>query len=148
MTNHIRLPSERIEQLRQIAEARHTTIAEVIAGFVRSEIAAGTIPAAVPGIDVETAGTEIVIKANGFEASVPMHEGPTLADVLKGAATLSTDPERKKQWLEGLGALSGVQVRRAGNGLKIVSPLTGQVFPLNLDVAVDLGEEIARQTTK
>ncbi|PZX26355.1 hypothetical protein LY44_01049 [Rhodobacter capsulatus] len=140
----IRLPSERIEQLRQIAEARHTTIAEVIARFVRSEIAAGTIPATVPGVVVQRTGAEIIITANGFDAAVPMDQGPTLADVLKGAATLSVDPERKKQWLEGLAALSGIQVKRAGNGLKLVSGLTKREFPLALDVAVDLGEAIAR----
>lgn len=144
MPTHISLPNERVEQLRMIAKVKNTTIPEVIAGFVRAEIEKGTIPATVPGIDVSTDGPAITIKANGFEATVPMGEGPTLADVLKGSASATADPERKKRWLEGLAALSGVKVKRAGNGVKLVSPLTGREFALNLDVAADLADQIDR----
>lgn len=144
MSNHIRLPSERIEQLRQIAEAKNTTIAEVIAGFVRSEVAKGTISGALPGIIVAAEGPAITIRANGFEASVPKVEGLALADLLKASG--SADPERKARWAEGLAKLSGMKVKRAGNGLKLVSPNTGQEFALNLDVAADLGDQITRAT--
>ncbi len=144
MPTHISLPNERVEQLRMIAKAKNTTIPEVIAGFVRAEIEKGTIPAAVPGIDVASDGPTITIKAKGFEATLPMNEGPTLADLLKGSAMSTSDPERKKRWLEGLAALSGVKLKRAGNGVKLVSPLTGREFPLNLDVAADLADQIDR----
>lgn len=147
MPTHISLPNERVEQLRMIAKAKNTTIPEVIAGFVRAEIAAGTIPAAVPGIDIAKAGEVITIKAHGFEAEFPASEGPTLADLLKGSATATADPDRKKRWLEGLAALSGVKVKRAGNGVKLVSSRTGKEFPLNLDVAADLADQIV-QTAK
>lgn len=148
MPTHISLPNERVEQLRMIARVKNTTIPEVVAGFVRSEIEKGTIPAAIPGIDVASEGASITIKANGFEASVPMNEGPTLADLLKGAATATADPDRKKRWLEGLAAMSGLTVKRAGNGVKLVSPITGREFPLNLnlDIAADLGDQIDRAT--
>lgn len=145
MSNHVRLPAERVEQLRMIAEAENKTIAEVIADFVRSKIAAGTIPATVPGFDVQRSDLSITIKANGFEAVIPTDQGPTLADVLRDAADRPADPERKKRWLEGAAALAGIKVKRAGNGLKLVSPLTGREFPLNLDVAVDLGDQIANE---
>ncbi|MBL4917444.1 hypothetical protein [Szabonella alba] len=144
MTNHIRLPAERIEQLRRIAQAKEKTITEVIADYVRSEIAAGTIPASVPGFDVASEGASITIRANGFEASVPMGEGPTVADLLKEAGSANADPERKKRWIEGAAAMSGMTVKRAGNGLKLVSPITGREFPLNLDIAADLAEQIER----
>mgnify|MGYP001228340217 CR=1 FL=1 len=144
MPTHISLPNERVEQLRMIAKAKNTTIPEVIAGFVRAEIEKGTIPATIPGIDVSADGPTITIRANGFEASVPMNEGPTLADLLKGSATSTADPDRKRRWIEGLAALSGVKVKRAGNGVKLVSPITGKEFPLNLDVAADLAGQIDR----
>lgn len=144
MPTHISLPNERVEQLRMIAKVKNTTIPEVIAGFVRAEIERGTIPATIPGIEVASDGPSITIKANGFEATVPMGEGPTLADLLKGSATATADPERKKRWLEGLAALSGVKVKRAGNGVKLVSPFTGKEYPLNLDVAADLADQIDR----
>lgn len=144
MPTHISLPNERVEQLRMIAKVKNTTIPEVIAGFVRAEINKGTIPATIPGIDVSITGPQITIRAaSGFEATFPVDQGPTLAGLLKGAATATTDPERKLRWMEGLAALSGIKVKRAGNGLKLVSPITGQEFPLNLDVATDLADQIS-----
>lgn len=142
MPTHISLPNERVEQLRMIARVKNTTIPEVIAGFVRAEIEKGTIPAAVPGIDVSKDGDTITIKAPGFEASVPVGEGPTFADLLRLSATSTADPERRKRWLEGMLALSGVKMKRAGNGVKLISPATGREFPLNLDVAADLADQI------
>ncbi|SIS57231.1 hypothetical protein [Phaeovulum vinaykumarii] len=141
----IKLSDERGEQLRQIAQAKKLAVADLIAEFIRSEVAAGTIAPTVPGVDVQKAETAIVITANGFKASVPMNEGPTLADVLKGTATLSNDPERKKQWLEGAAALSGVKVKLTGrHSLKLTSPLTGREYSLPLSVAADLGDQIQK----
>ena len=95
MSFMLKLPDERGEQLRQIATAKNTTIPELINALIRAEVEAGTIPATVPGIDVAKEGDTIIIKAKGFEASVPMGEGPTLADLLKGSATM-TAPSTKK----------------------------------------------------
>lgn len=144
MPTHISLPNERVEQLRMIAKAKNTTIPEVVAAFVRAEIEKGTIPAAIPGIDIDTDGPTIMIKAKGFEVSVPMGEGPALSELLKASATATADPERKLLWIEGMAALSGVKMKRAGNGLKLISPLTGREFPLNLDIAADLADQIDR----
>ena len=144
MPTHIRLPDERAEQLRLIARAKNQTIPEVIADFVRAEIEKGTIPDAIPGIDVTKSGPEIVVKArDGFEVSIPLGEGPTVADLLRESGELTpSDPERKARWLQGVSVLAGVELKRAGNGLKIVSPTTKREFPLNLDVAVDLAHQI------
>ena len=68
----LKLPEQRGEQLRQIAAAKNTTIPDLIAGYIRAEITAGTIPAAVPGIEVAADGAAITIRAQAFEASVPM----------------------------------------------------------------------------
>lgn len=140
----LKLPEQRGEQLRQIAAAKNTTIPDLIAGYIRAEITAGTIPAAVPGIDVAADGAAITIRAQAFEASVPMNEGPTLAGLLKEAGGIATDPARKQRWMEGLAALSGVKVRRMGAGVKLVSPFTGQEYPLASGVAADLADQIER----
>ena len=146
MSSHIQLPAERVEQLRMIAAARNCTVVEVVAGFIRAEIERGTIPSAVPGIDVaRTDDATITIVANRFQATLPTNEGPTLADLMKQGGSLTTsDPERKKRWIEGLARLSGATVKRAGKGLKIVSPITGQEFPISLDIAADVADEINR----
>lgn len=140
----LKLPDERGEQLRQIAAAKNTTIPDLIADLVRSEIEAGTIPATVPGIDLVRDGDVINIKAHGFEASIPANEGPTLADLLRDSATATADPERKQRWFEGLAALSGVKVKRMGAGVRLVSPLTGNEYPITFGVAADLGDQIEK----
>lgn len=145
MPTHISLPNERVDQLRLIAKAKNVTIPEVIAGYVRAEIHAGTIPADIPGIDVTSADASIKIQSGDFSAEFPRAEGPALADVLRGAGSFNTDPERKQRWLQGLARLSGVKVKRAGNGLKVISPITGKELPLNLDIASDLGDQIERK---
>lgn len=146
MPTHISLPNERVEQLRMIARVKGQTIPALIADFVRSEIENGTIPDAIPGIDVAQVNTEIVVKSNtGFAAAVPLDQGPILADLLRESGNLSaSDPDRKERWLQGLAALSGIQVKRAGNGVKIISPITGEAYPLNLDIAVDLANQIEK----
>lgn len=144
MPTHISLPNERVEQLRLIAKAKNKTIVEIIADYVRSEIAAGTIPGTVPGIDVRKTGPEITITGRDFSVSLPAEEGPTLADLLKQSGSATADPERKERWIASLATLSGVKVKRAGNGVKLVSPITGREFPLNLDIAADLADEISR----
>lgn len=145
MSNHLRLPAERIEQLRQIAAAKSKSIPEIIGDYIRSEIDAGTIPAHVPGIEISKSQEEITIKANSFEVTIPLHDGSKLADLLLESGEITaTDPARKKRWLAGLGALSGVQVKRAGNGVKLVSPITGTEHALSLDVAADVAAQIAR----
>lgn len=143
MSFMLKLPDERGEQLRRIAAAKNTTIPDLIGDLVRAEIAAGTIPAAVPGIAVATDGASITIKAKGFEASVPMNEGPTLANLMKNPGALS-DPDRKLRWIEGLAALSGIKVKRTGKGVKLVSPFTGEEYPLSFGVAADVADQIER----
>ncbi|WP_031327899.1 hypothetical protein ACTTAF_12135 [Rhodobacter capsulatus] len=141
----LRLPDERGAQLRQIAEKKNTTVSELITDYIRSEIEAGTIPSNIPGINVAKAGESIAISAPGFEASVPLQEGQTLADLLRKSAALSpSDFERKKQWFDGLAGLSGVTLKRMGAGVRIVSPVTGAEYPLASGVAEDLATEIER----
>jgi hypothetical protein len=144
MSFMLKLPAERGEQLRQIAAAKNTTIPDLIADLIRAEITAGTISADIPGIEVAKSAETITIIAQGFEASVPMNEGPTLADLLKGSANVTDDPERKARWIEGLATLSGVKVKRMGAGVKLVSPFTGKEYPLAFGVAADLAAQISQ----
>lgn len=144
MSYMLKLPDERGAQLRQIAAAKNTTIPDLIADYVRAEIEAGTIPADLPGIEVAKEGESITIKAKGFEATIPAKEGPTLADLMRASGNAPSDPERKLRWIEGLAGLSGIKVKRAGNGVKLVSPFTGKEYPLALHVASDLADQIDR----
>lgn len=146
MVYMLKLSDERGEQLRQIAAAKSVSVADLIADYIRSEVAAGTIPAGIPGVDLKSTGDEIrIVGRDGFEVTIPASQGPTLGDVLRGAATVTNDPEQKKRWAEGLAALTGVRVTRTGpNSLKLISPLTGREHSLPLNVAADLGDQIEK----
>lgn len=148
MSYMLKLPDERGVQLHRIAEAKNKTVGELIADYIRSEIEAGTITSEVPGVEVTKTGPEIVVKArDGFEVSIPLGQGPTVAELLRESGELTpSDPERKARWLEGLGALTGVKIKRMGAGVKIVSPITGKEYPLASGVAADLADEIERNT--
>ena len=56
------------------------------------------------------------------------------------------DAARKRRWLEGLAALSGVKVERMAQGVRLVSPITGKKYPLTFGVAADLADQIDRGT--
>lgn len=144
MAFNLKLPDERGKQLQMIAEAEGKTVVDVITDHIRAKIAAGVISADLPGVEVEKAPEEIIIRAPGFTASLPVQEGPTLADLLKQSGP--ADLERKKLWIEGLAKLTGVKVKRMGAGMKLVSPITGAEYPLSFAVAEDLGDQITRAT--
>lgn len=146
MAYMVKLSDERGEQLRQISEAKKLSVADLIADYIRSEIAAKTISADIPFVDLASTGDKIkIIARNGFEATIPAKEGPILGDVLRGAANVADDPKSKRQWVEGLAALSGIRVARTGrNSLKLVSPQTGREYSLPLNVAADLGDQIEK----
>lgn len=139
----LKLPGERGAQLHQIAEAKNKSIGDLIADYIRSEIAAGTIPADIPGLDVQKIGPEIVVRTPTGEFKIPAGEGPTVADLLREAGGISpSDPARKARWLAGASALAGVKLKRMGAGVRIVSPITGQEYPIASGVAADLADEI------
>ncbi|MBL4928009.1 hypothetical protein [Fuscibacter oryzae] len=144
MAFNLKLPDERGRQLQLIAEAEGKTVVDVITDHIRAKIDAGVIPAELPGVDVTKAPTEITIRANGFEATIPANEGPTLADLMRESGNLPSDRERKLRWIEGLAALSGIKVKRMGAGVKLINPVTGAEHPLSFSVASDLADQIDR----
>lgn len=146
MAFNLKLPEERGIQLQQIAEAEGKTVVDVITDAIRVKIEAGVIPADLPNIEVVKTPDGITIDAPGFSGDVPAGEVPVLAEALRMAATKLTpaDVERKKKLIEGLAALHGIKVRRMGAGVKLVSPITGEEYPLAFGVAADLGDQIAR----
>ena len=142
MAFNLKLPDERGKQLQMIAEAEGKTVVDVITDHIRAKVAAGVIPADLPGVEVTKAPEEITIRAPGFTASLPMDEGSTLADLLKQSGP--SDLERKKRWIAGLAKLSGIKVKGMGAGMKLVSPSSGEEYPLSFAVAEDLGDQITR----
>ncbi|SEN52869.1 hypothetical protein SAMN04488103_105287 [Gemmobacter aquatilis] len=148
MSYILKLPAERGEQLRQIAAAKNKTVPEIIGDYIRAEIDAQTIPADLPGVEVETTPSELKIIMPGFEGAVPLSQVRILTSALRRADDEAA-PEGKehiRNLRAGIAALSGVSVKRMGGGLKLVSPITGRKYPMAFGVAADLADQIDRAT--
>lgn len=147
MAYNLKLPEERGEQLRMIAEREGKTVVDVITDHIRAKIEQGVIPADLPLVDVTKTETGVDISAPGFEGSVPASEVPTLTEALRDAESKFTpaDIERRQKLIELIGALSGVGVKRMARGVKLVSPITGKEYPLAFGVASDLAGQIERE---
>ena len=146
MAFNLKLPVERGEQLRMIAEAEGKSIVDVITDHIRAKVDAGVIPADLPNISVAKSPTEISVAMPGFTGAIPVIEVATFANVLRHAGDKLTpaDIERKQRLIEGLAGLTGIKVTRMAQGVKLVSPFTGKEYPLAFGVASDLADQIER----
>jgi len=147
MTHNIKLPDERGEQLKMIAEREGKTVVDVITDHIRAKIAEGVIPADLPHVEVTQTETSVAISAPGFDGSLPVDKAPLFTNVLRevGAKLTPADIERKQRLLEGLGALTGIKVERMARGVRLISA-SGQEYPIAFGVAADLADQIERST--
>jgi hypothetical protein len=69
------IPALRGNQLRQIADAKGDTVAGILESYIRSEIAAGTIPDKTPGFDLIRFDGFLIISTPGFATPplIPSH---------------------------------------------------------------------------
>ncbi len=148
MVHILKLQDERGEQLRRIAAAKGVTMIQVIEQAIQREIDAGTIPPDLPGVTVTQTPDAVRITMPDFDGELSALEAARLADSLREAGPTLTadDAARKRRWLEGLAALSGVKVERMAQGVRLVSPITGKKYPLTFGVAADLADQIDRGT--
>lgn len=147
MTTHLRLPPERIEQLRQIADAEAKTVPEVIDDLIRLKIAAGVIPDAVPFVTLTKGDATLNLDAPDFAASLPVGQVPVLVEQLRSALKAG-QPKRLADLAATVGALTGIKVERMGSGVRLVSPITGKRYPLAPGVTSDLADQIEREAMK
>jgi hypothetical protein len=67
MPDIIKLPSERVEQLRQLSEARSMSIADLIGEYVQQQIASGALADDIPGINVRRKGKSVELDFGDFK---------------------------------------------------------------------------------
>lgn len=87
MPDFIKLPSERVEQLRALSKVRNTTIANLIAEYVNHEIEAGNLPDAVPGIAVRRRGARVHLDFGDFTKTLDLDLARAFATTLRWLAT-------------------------------------------------------------
>ncbi len=143
MSYLLKMPDERGAQLKMIAEREGKTAVDVVSDMIRTKLAEHGIPADLPGVSIAKSDKTVRIEMPNFEGELSAIEAATLADRLRDASA-GANAERKRRWLEGAAALSGIKVERMAQGVRLISPLTGQTYPLTFSVAADLADQIDR----
>ncbi|WP_444665744.1 hypothetical protein [Cereibacter changlensis] len=148
MAYMLKLPNERGEQLRQIADAENKTVVDLITDFIRQKIAEGVIPADLPNVELETTEAGMNVALPGFAGSLPAVEIPSFTAALRSMALkMPPGSEGSKQRLADFSsAFTGVKLKRMGAGVRLVSPITGKEYSLASSVAADLADQIERET--
>jgi hypothetical protein len=135
----IQLAPERHAQIKAISAALELSISEVIARFINDEIAAGTIPAGIEGLNIHRDGDTLLV---GFDDQPPVRfsrEGVTnLSTILREFADAKKPAEKVANMRH------DYMIERKGNGVKLTVPLSGSVTKSwSRDLARDAADLLA-----
>ncbi|MDR6831333.1 hypothetical protein J2W99_005086 [Bosea robiniae] len=117
--NAVRLDPRRVEQLKNIALKLGTTNAGVIAQTIRQHVAAGTIPADIPGIGVRKVPGGITI---GIDDAEPVKLGYEIARQI--ASSLRAAADNGASDIQPFAEV-GYGVMKQGTGIKFLLPFSG-----------------------
>lgn len=126
----IKLSPRRLDQLKAIGAARDLSVTDAIAFMIRDQIAAGTIPADIPGIIVRKVDAGVSITADDHAPANYSNESArelasTIRAVVEGGSGVVNMDHR-------------FAVFRRGTGFKIALPFPGPETVFTADLALDL----------
>lgn len=133
MADFIKLPSERVEQLRALAKNLDMTIADCIAVFIRQQIAQGNLPDTVPGITIERNGEHVVLNTGTFTRSMTVDLATAYAAQVRSMLDAIKTPSQTNPFLTN----ARLDVARRGTSLKLIDRSTGAEKTLAPSVAED-----------
>jgi hypothetical protein len=144
MSGFIKLPDERIGQLRALSKARNMTIVDLIGEFIHEQIAKGNLAADLPGITVLRTDDAIVVDLGNF----PLRLDAMAARIF--AATLRWHSLPKRSGMGG--AIQDLALAVSGFGSPLISRQGKSVVigegegrkVLAPSIAFDLSEIVAR----
>ena len=136
-TTALKLPHRRLEQLKAISAALGVTTVDVISHMIRKEVAAGTIPANLPGIVVEREIGGVAIQIDEAPRRVMSADvARAFAGVIRGVADRTAGGEINMD--------HNYMVVRRGTGIKIAVPMTAGETSFTNDMARDLADMIEK----
>lgn len=135
----IKLPAERIAQLKAIATALDLpSVADAVGHLIRNEIKKGTIPDAIPDIAVKAYRGKVSIAFDdGLPVLISKQAAGKLAETIEGA--VSGGPSQANLDYD-------FAVLRQGNGIRIRVPFGTDGKMLSRDLARDLARILKRFT--
>lgn len=132
----LRLSPRRLEQLHAIAGALNLSVTEAVAHMIRKEVAAGTIPAGVPGFNVSK-GTDSV--------AIQIDDGPAATYTVEGARALAATIRGTVDGEASVFSVKhGYSFIRLGRGFKLTAPMPGPEVSMTGDLAIDLADQIEK----
>lgn len=136
MTDLVRLPSERVEQLRALSKKLDMTIADCIGMFINEQIAKGNLAADVPGFTVERQGEQIKIDTGEWLKAMTTGDATQMAKSIRALIT----PSKNNPFMP----TTGLDIYRRGRSLKLKDPVTGAECTVAPSIASDLANMIER----
>lgn len=133
MTDHIKLPAERVEQLRRLAKNLDMTIADCIAMFVREQIEKGNLQDEVPGITITRQGKQITLDTGSFRSVLPKDLAKSYAEQVRRMVEPIITPSKSNPFLPEV----KLNVTRRGTSIKLVDKDSGAEKTLAPSVAKD-----------
>jgi hypothetical protein len=131
----LRLDPRRLEQLKAIAAASGTSHAGVITQVIREKIAAGVIPASIPGVTISKTASGVAIELSaGHRKIYSVSAALRLAEAIRGVVEGSETPVVNLD--------AGFAVLKQGTGFKIVAPFPGPEVSFPADLVLDLADLI------
>jgi hypothetical protein len=129
----LQLPTERLQQIKNIGAVLGLSIADTVGHLIRAEVARGTIPDALPGINLARKGNVVVVGLDDETISTfSLSAARSLADTVAEF----TVAEKAMQKLYNLD--HDFMVERKGNGIKVTIPaMNGITKAFSFDVARD-----------
>ena len=138
MPDLIKLPSERVEQLRTLSKNLNMPIADCIGMFINEQIAKGNLAADVPGFKVERHGDQIKIDTGEWLKAMTRGDAAQVAKSIRAMIT----PSKDNPFMPTL----GLEIYRRGTSLKLKDAETGAERTVARSIASDLANLIERAT--
>lgn len=143
----VRIPLRRHEQLKLLADKLGLSMADAVAHMLKQQVAAGVLPAGVPGIEVKSDGEAVVLRVDENQpARFSRDIAKQMAEGLRGVADFSLLNAQK------LGRSAGIpwefrpadnySIARQGSGIRFGAPFGGKAVMLTPDLARDLADQI------
>lgn len=139
MTDHIKLPAERVEQLRRLAKNLDMTIADCIAMFVREQIEKGNLQDEVPGITITRHGKQITVDTGAFQSVLPKDFAKNYAEQVRRMVERIITPDSSNPFIPEL----KLDVARRGTSIKLVDKDSGAEKTLAPSVAKDFARVLS-----
>ncbi|MBB2969807.1 hypothetical protein [Mesorhizobium sp. RMAD-H1] len=142
MPDFIKLPSERVEQLRQLSENLNMSIADCIAVFIREQIEKGNLEDRVPGITVERKGNSVTVDTGAFRTSLTADLAKRYAAQVRAMVRPISTPAKGNPFIPEL------DVARRGTSIKLIDRATGAAKTLAPSVAEDFVRVLEQSASK